>query len=639
MSAFWLGMLSNMAMVGAIVSVWTHARGILDKAKPVPQSFIFGLTMGIGVVLSMLMNVQIEPGLYVDLRAPLLAVAGLFGGAPAALAASAIGLAYRSAMGGVGVWAGDVSVLLAAAVGIAGHWLSAGRQKHAQDVVMLASATGLVSVASVLVLPQSAWPKMLPYMGGPGMMLILATTLLAGFALLHDERLRALTHANMLYRAIVEMLPDSLNAKGLDGRFVIANRATAQQMRAPSALNLLGHSDFDFYPEETALAFQAVEQSVLADGAPRTIEQQAFFEDGKGVWLATLKAPMRDAQGELVGLVTHNRDITTQKRLQEELGVAHQRLEDAMAHMADGLVLLDKDGVILLCNAQYPRLFPGTADLRKPGARIRDLLRASIAREEESLPEAEDIEAWLTRTCAKILAPGDRTINLAHDRWLAARTRRVNDGGSLILFTDITDRKRADDLLTLANEQMAQLALSDSLTGLTNRRGFDSTLEKEFARGAREGSPLALLLVDVDKFKAYNDAYGHQAGDRCLQLIGAELTKVFRRPADLVARYGGEEFVAVLPNTAPAGASDLAEQFRNAVRNLKIAHSGSPTGVVTVSVGVTSHIPGKDFKRAKELVRSADQALYAAKAAGRDRIHFDQTTPGWTSVFKLSEAS
>jgi diguanylate cyclase (GGDEF)-like protein len=95
----------------------------------------------------------------------------------------------------------------------------------------------------------------------------------------------------------------------------------------------------------------------------------------------------------------------------------------------------------------------------------------------------------------------------------------------------------------------------------------------------------------------------------------------------------------VLPNTAPAGASDLAEQFRNAVRNLKIAHSGSPTGVVTVSVGVTSHIPGKDFKRAKELVRSADQALYAAKAAGRDRIHFDQTTPGWTSVFKLSEAS
>src|SRR6185295_20404572 len=104
----------------------------------------------------------------------------------------------------------------------------------------------------------------------------------------------------------------------------------------------------------------------------------------------------------------------------------------------------------------------------------------------------------------------------------------ATDGGALILFADMTDRKRAEDELALLNAQLAELALTDSLTGLCNRRGLDQALEKEFARAAREGGALSVLLLDVDRFKAYNDTYGHQAGDACLAVIAGELQLIFR---------------------------------------------------------------------------------------------------------------
>nr|WP_218088539.1 sensor domain-containing diguanylate cyclase [Variovorax sp. SG517] len=181
--------------------------------------------------------------------------------------------------------------------------------------------------------------------------------------------------------------------------------------------------------------------------------------------------------------------------------------------------------------------------------------------------------------------------------------------------------RRARDALETLNKTLNTLAMEDGLTGLANRRQFDVTLDSEFSRAMRDASTLALILIDVDCFKQYNDIYGHAAGDECLQTIGRTIASLAaRRPGDLAARYGGEELAVILPKTDVAAAAVLAEKIRSAVRDLKIVHAGMPEGFVTLSAGVDALSPAKTTSPPKELILSADRALYAAKMAGRNRV-------------------
>ena len=175
-----------------------------------------------------------------------------------------------------------------------------------------------------------------------------------------------------------------------------------------------------------------------------------------------------------------------------------------------------------------------------------------------------------------------------------------------------------------ANQNLQRLAYLDSLTQLVNRRRFDECLEKEWRRLAREKAPLSLIMCDVDFFKLYNDTYGHQAGDKCLQEIAHAISRAVKRPADLVARYGGEEFAVILPNTEAQGALQLAKEIRLMVKELAIAHENSQVSkYVTLSLGVASAIPAPKSSSAM-LVAAADQALYQAKAQGRDRVFLEK---------------
>jgi diguanylate cyclase (GGDEF)-like protein len=173
--------------------------------------------------------------------------------------------------------------------------------------------------------------------------------------------------------------------------------------------------------------------------------------------------------------------------------------------------------------------------------------------------------------------------------------------------------------LELANRHLAALAASDGLTGLANRRAFDLALIREWRRMARARQPIALLLLDVDHFKSFNDRYGHPAGDEGLRLVAAATDRAMRRPGDLLARYGGEEFVAILPATDVAAAMGVAERVRQNVEEIQVAHSASPWGHLTVSIGVSSLRPDQDGE-CSTLVERADSALYAAKTEGRNRV-------------------
>jgi diguanylate cyclase (GGDEF)-like protein len=176
--------------------------------------------------------------------------------------------------------------------------------------------------------------------------------------------------------------------------------------------------------------------------------------------------------------------------------------------------------------------------------------------------------------------------------------------------------------LNEANARLAQLAREDGLTGLLNRRAFDEALGEECRRAVRAKTPLALMLIDIDAFKAYNDRLGHQAGDACLRSVATAISEASRRAGEIVARYGGEELAVIIPGDARDSVIRQAEQLRMRVEALAIAHPGSPaSAVITVSVGVALRSSDQNVESAN-LIAAADRALYQAKQGGRNRVEF-----------------
>lgn len=180
----------------------------------------------------------------------------------------------------------------------------------------------------------------------------------------------------------------------------------------------------------------------------------------------------------------------------------------------------------------------------------------------------------------------------------------------------IAEQKRE---LAASNEMLRRLSFLDPLTNIANRRYMQMVLEREWKLQARTGRPLAVIMIDIDWFKLFNDTYGHQSGDDCLRRVATALEAAVKRPADLVARYGGEEFIVLLPQTDRKGAICTGNRLMEAVRDLNIENSGSPIGHVTVSMGVASCEPLPDVDL-DDLIRSADCALYEAKFSGKNRI-------------------
>jgi diguanylate cyclase (GGDEF)-like protein len=278
-----------------------------------------------------------------------------------------------------------------------------------------------------------------------------------------------------------------------------------------------------------------------------------------------------------------------------------------------------------MVNRMNLQMYPQLAHLATLRPTFEEVVRANATRGGLPLVQSpEALDALIAQRQAERSVPGDvRVHRIGEDRWVRVHERRTREGGVVAVRLDVSELMRREAELTVLNAQLARLnselsvlSQTDALTGLANRRAFDLRLQEEVSRASRHGMPLALLLVDVDHFKGYNDRHGHPAGDECLRRVAAVLREHGRRPTDLVARIGGEEFALLLPHEDVAGALASAELCVAAVDAASIPHLASPlTGFITVSVGVAVLRDG--IADATALLAAADAALYSAKERGR----------------------
>ena len=330
-----------------------------------------------------------------------------------------------------------------------------------------------------------------------------------------------------------------------------------------------------------------------------------------------------------------NEMLQVAARIVERVGEASDRQRTGIARqimwIATSMVLAG--GVVLVLWALLGRRF--VQGLTRPLTELVEmsgsLARGDYARriEVRAPDELGDLAQGFNVMAATV--QGQIETLRATDRELRARTAQLETANAalgeaktaaeaLSASLEVKVRERTEALET-ANRQLTELTVTDALTGLANRRHFDLALVEEWARAQRSGQPLALLMVDVDFFKPYNDHYGHQAGDDCLRRVAHFLRGAARRAGDLVARYGGEEFAVVAADTDLAAALSLAEAMRATVAAAAIPHAVTPVagGTATVSIGVAVTVP-KFGETPERLLLRADAALYLAKSQGRNRV-------------------
>ncbi|MBI4923590.1 MAG: diguanylate cyclase [Devosia nanyangense] len=614
----WQSLVGNLAVVALFISAWDHAQFLFAGRPKLWGQIGFGLTMGCGAVASMLLAIQIAPGYFFDLRTSLIAVTSFFGGGVAALIAVLLAAGFRMGLGGGGEALGVGSIIAAAAIGLGLSRLTRRRIPVLASVAILAAAMALLATIAMVLLQADAGAAVVAQIAAPVIALSFLATAIAG---LFVVRQRVFKRERDLLRAGFEESPDFQYVKSHDGRFVAVNMQVAKYHGFAAPSQMVGKSDLDLALPARARQMMERERQILESGKPMIgLEEVLGDADGTQRWFSTSKVAIHNSDGEVIGLAGVTRDITARKLLEEELVLSRNQLSYVLAEITDGIAMFDQSGVLLYCNNRYRNMFPLTANVRRPGVNIRTILRAiAEAGEQKGIPES-GLDEWIEKVVKTEALGSEAEVNLIDGRWLQLRTRPTSNGFVLVVVSDMTKTKQAEAALRALTEQLTLLATTDGLTGLANRRALDEALETEIARSRRDGTPLALLMIDVDLFKLYNDIYGHPAGDEALKTVSQCLRQALKRPGDLAARYGGEEFVAILPGCTEDEALFIAEGFRDELKERAIPYARGIGGTLTVSVGLAIFDQADGAVSASDLVGRADAALYDAKDAGRDCV-------------------
>jgi diguanylate cyclase (GGDEF)-like protein/PAS domain S-box-containing protein len=429
-----------------------------------------------------------------------------------------------------------------------------------------------------------------------------------------EESVRA---SEALLRGVFDHTSDCIlvNSVAADGTFLLEtyNPAAAAVIGFPVGV-MNGRPLRDTMVPAVAAKVKDSLDQCLASGQALAFPDAVMSNTGRRTWDITL-TPLVDGQGRIGRIITTARETTENKLAADLVRQNRERYQLIADNVADLVVRLDRD---LACGF----VSPASRDLL--GCEPEELVAlplVEIVHPDDCGAFQDDMARLQTTSEIDEFRFRARHTNGSYI-WVEATGRKLGDRGSIILtIRDISRRKQTEDELAAANCQLKTLATQDGLTGLANRRSFDEVFDREWLRATREKTSLGLIMLDVDKFKVFNDVYGHQAGDEALCAVARAIEAALLRPADFVARYGGEEFVIVLPVTDEAGTIEVAERIRQSVEAKQLEHRGNAGGIVTISAGVwASHTALPVTHR--EALKSADANLYSAKAAGRNRVGY-----------------
>jgi diguanylate cyclase (GGDEF)-like protein/PAS domain S-box-containing protein len=471
-----------------------------------------------------------------------------------------------------------------------------------------------------------------------------------------------------ILRELIDNLPDYIFAKDAEGRLTLGNLALAHHLGVNKPEELYGKTDLDFYPVELAKRFHAEEMALMQSGKTMMeFEEDTRDEHGHPQLTLTTKVILFDNRGQAIGLVGNSRDITERKRMELALEDVNLKLgewvkelerrnreisllnemgellqacrtnEEAYSVVSRqlGLLFPDRNGALGLLNASgnriitkarwgegsnYPDSFPATDcwAMRRGKLHIVDTGHSSPL-----CPHlADSQQAGQSSLCLPLTAQGETQGVLI--------LRSLPDGEGTNPFPENQQQlalTAADHIaLALANlnlrETLRAQSIRDALTGLFNRRYLEESLPREISRARRKGTSLGVIMLDLDFFKHFNDAFGHDAGDALLHALGRWLQSNVRAE-DIVCRYGGEEFVLILPEVAQDIILQRAQFLCDGVRSLTVEHHGTVMGTISASLGVALFPQHGDSR--DELIQAADEAMYRAKREGRDRIVVAET--------------
>lgn len=390
-------------------------------------------------------------------------------------------------------------------------------------------------------------------------------------------------------------------------------------------------------------------------GEASTVDNLEVHQGDRIISLEAWGTPIYDAAGQIQFAITAFQDITKRKQAEQILSNYSRELEQAVNQRTIAIVQInrqlqqeiqDREQVEIALRQSQEQLRLITDSVPAGIAYVDAERRYRFVNQTYELRFNRPREAIIGRYVWEIIGQDAyNTVKAEIDQVLQGQLRTVEfdityDSGNTsyitsilrpdfdaanavigyyLIFFDITERKQLEESLKKANDELERLAAIDGLTQIANRRRFDDYFAVEWQRHHREQQPLALILIDIDYFKQYNDHYGHQGGDNCLIRVAQALMSTPQRPTDLVARYGGEEFAAILPNTTLKGGLTVAQRMRSAIAALAIPHTQSQVSPqVTLSLGIAVVVPTLDIQP-QALIAQADQALYQAKHQGRNR--------------------
>ena len=485
----------------------------------------------------------------------------------------------------------------------------------------------------------------------------------------------ALAAERNLLRSLIDNAPDYIYVKDAQGRFITANPALARLIGVAAPDELVGKTDYDIFPQELAAKYYTEEQTLFQSGQLLLDHEETTADTaGRERWVSTTKVPLRDAQGKILGLVGMGRDITERKRAEEAARQANEKLKvyvDELERRNREVVLITEMGDLLQTSltieeayaviTQYaPRLFPDESGALFVYSASRNLLDAiavwgdSLAGEREFAPD----ECWALRRgkvhriddprsgliCQhverRVETPSGGGVSPFSGRYMCVPMMAQGETLGILHLQSGSHPEQLSELLerlavnvsehvalALANLKLREIlrsqSIRDPLTGLFNRRYMEESLERELHRAHRKDSTVGIVMIDIDRFKRFNDTFGHDAGDTLLRELGTFLHSHVRGE-DIACRCGGEEFTLILPETSLEVARQRADDIREGVKHLSVEHRHQPLGAITLSLGVAT-FPDHG-KTGEAVLRVADAALYRAKRAGRDRVQVAEAT-------------